>query len=149
MLFLDNHTRDLYPRWDDEAARAVASFRLISGRYRDDRYLAELVGELTLKSDDFARLWMAHPVLNCMSGRKLLHHPVVGALDLEFEVLHLADTSGHRIITYIASPGSPSDISLQLLASPSSRAAVSSPLSPPEAQDSLSASRASDPRPRR
>ena len=53
MLFLDPHTRDLYARWEDEAARAVASLRLIAGRYRDDRLLADLVGELMLKDDDF------------------------------------------------------------------------------------------------
>ena len=56
MLFLDAHARDLYPAWDEEAARAVASLRLVAGRYRDDRELADLVGELALKSDEFAAL---------------------------------------------------------------------------------------------
>jgi transcriptional regulator with XRE-family HTH domain len=116
MLFLDAHTRDLHVRWADEAARAVASLRLAAGRYRDDRELAELVGELSVKSDEFARLWSAHPVHNCVSGIKHLHHPEVGELELEFEMLHLPDDDGHRIITYTAVPGTPSDAALRLLA---------------------------------
>src|SRR6476661_3474549 len=50
MLFLDEATRDLYPHWRSEAGRAVASLRLLSGRFADDTGLAALVGELTLKS---------------------------------------------------------------------------------------------------
>jgi len=115
MLFLDPHTRDLYARWDAEAARAVASLRLVAGRNRDDRELADLLGELTLKSDDFAHLWTQHPVLNCMSGLKHFHHPEVGDFELEFEVLHLPDDSGHRIMTYTAIPGTASEAALQLL----------------------------------
>ena len=57
MLFLDAHTRELYRDWDEEAARAVASLRLVAGRFPDDRELAELVGELCVKSPEFAALW--------------------------------------------------------------------------------------------
>lgn len=116
MLFLDGHTHELYARWDEEAARSVASLRLVAGRYSDDRELADLVGELILKSEEFAALWAEHPVHNCMTGRKWFHHPEVGDLELEFEVLHQGDT-GHRILTYTAVPGTPSDAALRLLAS--------------------------------
>jgi transcriptional regulator with XRE-family HTH domain len=115
MLFLDAHTRELYARWDEEAARAVASLRMVAGRHRDDPELAGLVGELTVKSDDFAALWARHPVHNCLSGRKWFRHPEVGTLELEFEVLHLPDDAGHRILTYTAMPGSASDAALRLL----------------------------------
>ncbi|WP_242903609.1 helix-turn-helix transcriptional regulator [Actinomadura terrae] len=116
MLFLDPHTRELYARWDEEAARDVASLRLFAGRYRDDRELADLVGELTLKSNTFATLWAKHPVYKCQSGRKYFRHPEVGEFELEFEVLHLPDDSGHRILTYTAIPGTPSELTLRLLA---------------------------------
>ena len=56
LLFLDAHTRELYTRWDEEAARAVASLRIVAGRFPDDRELAELVGELSVKSPEFAAL---------------------------------------------------------------------------------------------
>jgi transcriptional regulator with XRE-family HTH domain len=116
MLFLDAHLRDLYVRWDEEAARAVASLRLIAGRYREDRLLADLVGELMLTSDEFASLWAQHPVLNCTSGAKAFHHPEVGDLELDFEVMLLPDDTGHRLMTYTASAGTPSEAAIRLLA---------------------------------
>ena len=117
MLFLDPHTRELYARWDEEAARAVASLRLIAGRHRDDPELADLVGELALRSDEFAGLWSRHPVRNCLSGVKQFHHPEIGDFELEFSALQLPDDTGQRILTYVAAPGTPSDSALRLLAS--------------------------------
>ncbi|MEV4999917.1 helix-turn-helix transcriptional regulator [Nocardioides sp. LML1-1-1.1] len=106
LLFLDGATRALYPDWATEAARAVASLRLLSGRFADDPPLASLIGELTLKSPEFARMWAEHPVDSCMSGTKLLRHPVLGDLELDFEVLSVPDDSGHRMLTYTAAPDS-------------------------------------------
>lgn len=115
MLFLDPHTRELYSRWDEEAARAVASLRLLAGRYSDDPELARLIGELALNSNEFALLWSKHPVGNCVSGTKHLHHPVVGDLELEFQMLELPDRSGQRVLTYTATPRSASAAALALL----------------------------------
>jgi transcriptional regulator with XRE-family HTH domain len=112
MLFLDASTRSLYPHWRSEAGRAVASLRLLSGRFADDADLAALVGELTLKSPEFAVMWAEHPVENCMSGEKTMNHPDLGPLELGFEVLTLPDDSGHRILTYTAAPGSSSAAAL-------------------------------------
>jgi hypothetical protein len=116
MLFLDAHTRDLYRDWPAEAARAIASLRLVAGRFPDDRPLEELVGELSVKSPDFAALWGKQAVANCVSGTKLLHHPEVGDLDLEFQALQLPDDSGQRLLTYVAAPGTASADALTLLA---------------------------------
>ncbi|NWL11042.1 transcriptional regulator [Paenarthrobacter nitroguajacolicus] len=115
LLFLDDHTRELYTRWPEEARRAVASLRLVAGKSADDHELASLVGELTLKSPDFAKLWARHPVENCMSGVKYLHHPEVGYLELNFEVLTPPDESGHRVLLYAADPESAAEGALQLL----------------------------------
>ena len=100
LLFLDAHTRELYTRWDEEAARAVASLRIVAGRFPEDRELAELVGELSVKSPEFAALWAKHPVANCVSGVKYLRHPELGEIELEFQALTLPDDSGQRILTY-------------------------------------------------
>lgn len=106
MLFVDEATRRLYPDWPTEASRAVASLRLLSGRFADDVPLATLIGELTLQSADFARLWSEQPVDNCMSGVKLIDHPHLGRLSLDFEVLSMPDDSGQRLLTYTAEHGS-------------------------------------------
>lgn len=116
MLFLDEHTRALYLNWPEEAARAVSSLRLLAGAVPNDQELTALVGELTLKSAEFAKLWAKHPVQNCMSGLKMMHHPEVGTLKLNFEVLAQPDESGHRILMYTADEGSPAAAGLRLLA---------------------------------
>ena len=70
-----------------------------------------------MKSEEFAELWAKHPVENCMSGLKYMHHPEVGNLELNFEVLTLPDESGHRILMYTADSGTPAAEALHLLAS--------------------------------
>ena len=115
MLFLDPHVRELYVDWEGEARRAVASLRLVAGRLREDRALAELVGELAIASPAFAGLWAKHPVHNCTSGTKQLDHPEVGRFELGFEVLHLPDDPGVRLLTYSAPAGSPARDCLELL----------------------------------
>jgi transcriptional regulator with XRE-family HTH domain len=115
MLFLDPHTRELHTRWSEEAKRSVASLRLVAGRHPDDHRLAELIGELCMKSAEFSGLWSRHPVLNCTFGVKYFSHPVVGQLELQFEVLSLPDDSAHRILLYSAEPGTPSEAALRLL----------------------------------
>ncbi|MFF4256947.1 helix-turn-helix transcriptional regulator [Streptomyces sp. NPDC001663] len=129
MLFLDDHYRELYINWDEEAQLAVASLRLVAGRHPDDRRLAELVGQLTLQCDEFASRWARHPVRTCTSGVKQLRHPLVGAMDLSFENLVIPGSSGQRLIAYTAEPGSPSEAALRLLGS----------LAEPEAEDASAA----------
>ncbi|MFC0599408.1 helix-turn-helix domain-containing protein [Streptomyces palmae] len=116
MLFLDPHTRELYPDWEGEARRAVSSLRLTAGERPDDRQLAELVGELTMNSPEFGPLWARHPVRKCAFGTKSFHHPLVGRLELDFEMARLPETGGQALMMFSARPGSPSEAALGLLA---------------------------------
>ncbi|MGW6685312.1 helix-turn-helix domain-containing protein [Streptomyces sp. NPDC054961] len=115
MLFLDPHTRELYADWKNEARVALAALRLVAGRNPEDRALAELIGSLMLQSPDFAALWSQQPVRDCTVGTKALRHPAVGPLTLDFENLHVADGTGHRMLLFSAPEGSPSDAALRLL----------------------------------
>jgi len=115
MLFLDPHTEDLYRDWRDEAVRALASLRFTAAQHQDDPELTRLIGGLTLKSPQFAALWAKHPVKRCVRGVKQFRHPEVGDLDLNFEVLHLPDGDGQRILTHTAEPDSGAAAALKLL----------------------------------
>lgn len=115
MLFLDPHTRDLYRDWRDEASLAVASLRFIAAQHQDDAELTRLIGELTLKSPDFAAMWAKHPVQQCVSGVKRFRHPEVGNLDLSFEVFHLPGADSQRMMTHTAAAGSTDAAALELL----------------------------------
>ncbi|WP_327289376.1 helix-turn-helix domain-containing protein [Streptomyces sp. NBC_01198] len=113
--FLEPAMRDLYRDWDAMTAKAVAYLRSIIGA-ADDPRLAELIGELSLRSDRFRTLWGRQDVRRRTSGLTLLQHPQVGPLDLHYEKLALPSAPGQMLITYHAEPGSPSYERLQLLA---------------------------------
>ena len=102
---------------DAEAVLAVASLRFVSAPFAVDTELAQLVGSLSVASPDFARLWAEQPVALCAHGIKRYHHPEVGRLDLSFQVLHLPEDDGHRLLLQHAVPGSSDDAALRLLAS--------------------------------
>ncbi|MFE0045334.1 helix-turn-helix transcriptional regulator [Streptomyces albireticuli] len=127
ILFLDSHARELYPRWEEEAKRAVAALRLAAGARPEDRRLAELIGELSMRSEEFVALWARHPVRDCTSGTKLFHHPLVGSVSLQFEMMRLPDTDGQRLLAFSAEPGSPSEAALRLLAASVSEAGIPRP----------------------
>lgn len=117
MMFTDAHARSLHREWEAEATLAVASLRYVSAVFAAEADLAGLVGNLSLASEDFAQLWAAQPVALCTNGVKRYHHPVVGRLDLHFQILHLPEDDGHRLLLHHAEPGSSSEAALRLLAS--------------------------------
>ncbi|OPG03771.1 transcriptional regulator, partial [Streptomyces sp. GKU 895] len=117
LVFLRPEYRDLFMEWDQKAYDMVSFLRMDAGCHPDDPRLAALVGELSVKSDDFRRLWATHDVKEKSYGVKHLMHPLVGELTLNFESFHLADGTDQALITYSAEPGSPSADALRLLAS--------------------------------
>jgi transcriptional regulator with XRE-family HTH domain len=113
--FMDPAARDFYLDWEQVARESIAHLRIACGRYPDDAGLAGLVGELSVKSEDFRRLWSKHDVKEKGFGRKRLYHPAVGELVLDYEALALSDGGGKTLVTYTAEPGSPSEQALALL----------------------------------
>ena len=59
--------------------------------------MSDLVGELSMRSEPFRKWWAAHDVRYHQTGRKRLHHPVVGDMELEYEVMEIAADSGLRL----------------------------------------------------
>ena len=116
-VFLDEAERDLYPDWARATAGMVASFRTSLGSEVDDPRIAQLVGELSLASDRFRRLWARHDVKALAGSPARLNHPEVGELELRREKLSIGDSGGQLLVIYHAEPGSPSARSLALLGS--------------------------------
>lgn len=116
-IFLDPRSRDFYPNWDLAANTNVAILRTQTGRNPFDKRLADLVGELSVRSEEFRTRWAAHNVRRHYAGTKVFHHPVVGELELAYEAMELAEDPGFTLTVYPAVPGSPSDERLRLLAS--------------------------------
>ncbi|MFF1761096.1 helix-turn-helix domain-containing protein [Streptomyces sp. NPDC058266] len=117
LVFLDPSYRDLFLEWDSKASDMVSYLRLYAGCHPDDPELSALVGELSVKSEEFRRLWATHDVKEKGHGVKRMRHPLVGDLALMFETLHLPDDEEQFLVMYHAEPGSPSAEALRLLAS--------------------------------
>jgi transcriptional regulator with XRE-family HTH domain len=116
-IFLDPRAVDFYPDWGLVAATSVAMLRTEAGHELEDRALNELIGELTARSDMFARLWAAHDVQLHTAGTKHFHHPVAGDLSLQYETMELAADVGQWLITFTAEQGSASQEALSFLSS--------------------------------
>jgi len=115
--FLDPRAVDFYGDWERTASDMVAVLRAEAGRTPNDRELTALIGELSTRSQEFRTRWAAHNVLFHRTGRKSLHHPVVGDLDLTYEALDLTSSPGLTLLVYTAEPDSATQESLDLLAS--------------------------------
>ncbi len=117
LVFLDPGARHTYPDWDDVAAESVATLRAAAVNNLDHPRLTELVGELSLKSPEFGRLWSRHDVRAKTAGSKRIRHPMVGELTLAWETFAVSSTPGQLVVAYQAEPGSESERALALLTS--------------------------------
>jgi transcriptional regulator with XRE-family HTH domain len=116
-VFLSERSRAFFPDWSKAASDMVANLRHEAGRDPHDRGLSDLVGELSVRSEEFRQRWAAHNVRFHNSGVKSIHHPVVGDLTLTYEAMDLPADPGLSLTVYGAEPGSSSADALRLLAS--------------------------------
>ncbi|MFJ3927310.1 helix-turn-helix domain-containing protein [Streptomyces sp. NPDC090022] len=101
-LFLDPAAHERLPRWEQEAAAAVAAFRVQSGDLLADTRLAALVSELTGRSPVFAALWARHRVADSGGRSQLVRHPELG--ELEFTRVSLCVTGRPGVQVILLSP---------------------------------------------
>jgi transcriptional regulator with XRE-family HTH domain len=115
--FLDPAAQEFYVDWERAAKDLVAHLRSEAGRNPYDRGLSDLVGELSTRSQEFRTWWAAHNVRYHRTGSKRLRHPVVGELELAYEVMDVSADDGLTVSVYSAEPGSHSEEALALLGS--------------------------------
>ncbi|RSM87202.1 transcriptional regulator [Streptomyces sp. WAC 01325] len=115
LTFLDLQVRARYQDWEAVARDCVAFLRMDASRYPDDARLASLVGELSVKDEDFGRWWADHRVRAQQVGRKRFLHPVAGPLTLNFQTLDVRGAANQTILVYTTEPGSPSAEALTFL----------------------------------
>lgn len=116
-LYLDPASREFFTDWERAADDIAAMLRQEAGKNPYDKALTELIGELSTRSEVFRQRWVAHNVRFHRTGRKQLHHPVVGDLDLNFEALEFPSDPGLTMLVYTAPAGTPTADALKLLAS--------------------------------
>lgn len=114
---LDPEARERTIDWEQIACETVAMLRLEAGRCPQDRRLADLIGELTLKSPEFSAWWNDHRVLRRTHGAKHYRHPLVGDLHFVYESLQLPGDDNQTLYVYIPEPGTATEESLRILSS--------------------------------
>ncbi|MFE9573539.1 helix-turn-helix domain-containing protein [Streptomyces sp. NPDC006692] len=115
-MFLNPAARDFYRDWPVVAQGCVAALRAANPA-PDDQRLQELVGELSVRSADFARMWARHDVRVKTASAKRFRHSLVGDLTLNFETFSVNSAPGQHMVVYRAEPGSAAEQSLALLGS--------------------------------
>ncbi|MFK4227857.1 helix-turn-helix transcriptional regulator, partial [Streptomyces sp. NPDC019890] len=106
-----SHSREQQIRME---AAVVADLRAATARYPADAGLRSLIKDLREASTDFARLWETGIVGVHETDTKTVHHPDVGTLTLDCDVL-IAAGSDLRVVAYTAAPGSDTADRLRLL----------------------------------
>ncbi|WP_102418779.1 helix-turn-helix transcriptional regulator [Mycobacterium sp. 4858] len=117
LLFRDEEVAARHRQWETAARNTVGMLRTAAGKVPDDPDLTALVGELSVFSSTFRRLWSTHHVYEKSTGVTQLRHPQVGDLDLTFVGWTTPTSPNQTVVTYTAEPGSPSADALNLLSS--------------------------------
>lgn len=91
----------------------VADLRGASARYPEDPRLRSLLTETLAGNPRFAQFWREGAVGHHGEDRKTIHHPTVGPITVDCDVLADSDT-GLKIVIYTAAPGSEDETKLDL-----------------------------------
>ena len=113
LMFLDDAFRSLYADWPQAARDCVAILRMEAGLHPDDPDLIALVGELSIRDEDFRAWWTTHPVHGLGAVTRTFNHPVAGTLTLD--VHQLSINPDVLIAAYTAPRDSPSREALRVL----------------------------------
>lgn len=101
-IFLDPRSRDFFGDWDLACSLTAAMLRYTTGRDPLDGDITTLIGELSTLSPDFRSHWAARDVHEHRHGRKSFHHPEVGELEADYDVLDVPGEPGLSLTTYTA-----------------------------------------------
>ncbi|GIH80152.1 helix-turn-helix transcriptional regulator [Planobispora longispora] len=96
------------------ARAAVADLRAAAARHPGDPSIGGLVAEMLAASPEFGEMWAAHDVAVQRDQRKQMHHPLIGVIEVDCQVLHIPDRD-QRVVLYTTVPGSPSHDALRML----------------------------------
>jgi hypothetical protein len=133
--FLAPEARAFYLDWGLVAADVAAILRRDSSSHPNDRKLNELIGELSVKSDEFGGWWAQHRVYECTFGSKRTNHPLVGRIDIDYQGFPVPGEPDQQLFVYTVKTGSPSEDAFRILNNwrEQGSSALTRPVQPPAA----------------
>ncbi|MEV6305492.1 helix-turn-helix transcriptional regulator [Actinoplanes sp. NPDC051861] len=105
------------PDWEQQALDYIGMLRTAVAADPTHPRATAIVGELSIRSAEFRRLWSRHDVRESVSGAKTFRVPEVGDIVLDWDTYPLPGNPGPVMLVFTAEPGSPDADRLRLLAS--------------------------------
>ncbi|MER7052869.1 helix-turn-helix transcriptional regulator [Streptomyces sp. NPDC000351] len=115
MVFVDPAGREFYQEWERAAHSCVAEIRAAFGHDPGSARIAEVVAELSARSEEFARIWQMHEVKSKSQEGKHLKHPQVGDLHIKFAAFTVNGAAHQQLVVYQAEPASPTATAFEAL----------------------------------
>ena len=103
--------------WESQAFDYIGMMRAAVATDPTHPRATAIVGELSIRSAEFRRLWARHDVRGSVSGTKTFRVPEVGDMVLDWDTYPLPGSPGPVMLVFTAEPGSADADRLQLLAS--------------------------------
>ncbi|MCZ7423533.1 MULTISPECIES: helix-turn-helix transcriptional regulator [unclassified Micromonospora] len=118
LLFDDTLTGERScPDWERQALDYIGMMRTAVATDPSHPRATAIVGELSIRSAEFRRLWAQHDVRESVSGSKTFRIPEVGDIVLDWDTYPLPGNPGPVMLVFTAEPGSADADRLHLLAS--------------------------------
>lgn len=120
-LFLNPEVKSRCADWESVAAEYIGMLRATVAADPSHPRGTAIVGELSIRSAEFRRLWDQYDVRAPVSGTKVFYRPEVGEITLSWAAYPLPGSPGPVLMVYTAEPGSADAERLQLLVANSHR----------------------------
>ncbi|GHH92869.1 helix-turn-helix transcriptional regulator [Streptomyces capillispiralis] len=118
LLFDDTQTGERScPDWERQALEYIGMMRAAVATDPTHPRATSIIGELSIRSAEFRRLWARHDVRVSVSGTKTFRVPEVGDVVLDWDTYPLPGRPGPVMLVFTAEPGSADADRLHLLAS--------------------------------
>ncbi|HEY4200354.1 MAG TPA: helix-turn-helix transcriptional regulator [Devosiaceae bacterium] len=105
MMFSDERVRSAQDDWRNVARYVVGAFRADAARAGAGEEIRQLVDELSASSPEFKAMWGDNEITSTREGIKRLHHPALGAIELEFSTFAVEGRFDLNMMVY--SPATP------------------------------------------
>ncbi|MFC8799402.1 helix-turn-helix transcriptional regulator [Promicromonospora sp. NPDC057138] len=115
-LFDDESGRLHCANWELIALEYIGMLRAAVAADPGHPRAVAVVGELSIRSAEFRRLWARHDVRESVHGAKVIHHPRVGDIAMEWDAYPLPGNPGPVMLVFTPHPGPAAD-QLSLLGS--------------------------------
>lgn len=102
LCLMHPQVREFYLDRERVVREGIAHLRAAWAAHPDDPALTGLVAEFIAGNKDFARLWAERDVKINGRGRKVMRHPEVGVVAVQFETLRPLQDPNHLLVIYRA-----------------------------------------------